>query len=494
MTRLRLEPAMHNPIAPDWPGASWVGTIDEFTLARAVASPASPASAASTAAAGAGRSVDTLAECVDATGYARARLLVRRGADIRGFVDVALTDGCLDLADLHARVALLPPPDARIGPVPAPDTLPAFTVVVCTRDRTALLRSALLSVLAIDYPHFEVLVVDNAPATHETRDLLASEFAGRVRRIEEPVPGLSQARNTGLRNALGELVAFTDDDVTVDPFWLHALATGFARGEDVECVAGLVPSGELRTAVQAFFDGRVSWSRNLRPRHFRLADPPEGLPMFPFSVGEFGTGANFALRRSYALGIGGFDTAFGVGTRTGGGEDLDMFTRVILAGRGLVVEPSALVWHRHRDDLAALRHQARGYGTGLGAWLTKIALNPRTARIALRRSPTALVHLVRKGGGALPDSGERMPAAGSATDAALRREINRVGWYELACVARGPWAYLRQRRAGAQLHNSCRSEPPGQTPPEFRGTPLGRAESGGVMPFRERDRGTEAAS
>jgi hypothetical protein len=255
-----------------------------------------------------------------------------------------------------------------------------------------------------------------------------------------------------------------------------------------------VPSGELRTAVQAFFDDRVSWSRNLRPRRFSIADPPAGLPMFPFSVGEFGTGANFALRRSYALGIGGFDTAFGVGTRTGGGEDLDMFTRVILAGQSLVVEPSALVWHRHRDDLAALRHQARGYGTGLGAWLTKIALNPRTAILALRRSPTALVHLFRKGGGALPDSGERMTVTASATDGALRREINRVGWYELACVARGPWAYFRQRWSGAKRPHPSTAEPAAQSPAQTRGAPRGPADSAEVLPFPVRDAETGAAS
>ena len=489
MTRLRLDPAMHSPITPDWPGASWVGAVDEFALARAVGSVGS---------AGSSTSAGFVAECVDATGYTRARLLVRRGADIRGFVDVALADGCLDLADLSARVALLPPPAPRLEPVPDPGKLPTFTVLVCTRDRAALLRSALLSVLALDYPHFEVLVVDNAAATPETRDLLANEFAGRVRRIEEPVPGLSRARNTGLRNALGEFVAFTDDDVTVDPYWLRGLAAGFARGDDVECVAGLVPSGELRTAVQAFFDDRVSWSRNLSPRHFSLSDPPKDLPMFPFSVGEFGTGANFAIRRGYALEIGGFDTAFGVGTRTGGGEDLDIFTRVILDGRGLVVEPSALVWHRHRDDLAALRYQARGYGTGLGAWLTKIALRPRTAWLALRRSPTALVHLFRKGGGALADSGERMPAAASATDAALRREITRVGWYELACVARGPGAYLRQRWSGEKRPGSGNPEPAAHSsahgPAQFRGSPRGGVDASGVLPAPVRDAESGAAS
>ena len=265
-----------------------------------------------------------------------------------------------------------------------------------------------------------------------------------MRLVTEPRPGLSRARNTGLAVATGEFVAFTDDDVVVDRYWLAELAAGFSRAPGVDLVSGLVPSGELRTRVQGFFDDRVSWSKNLRGRLYSLTSPPPDLPMFPFSVGEYGTGANFAVRRSAATALGGFDTAFGVGTRTGGGEDLDMFTRVILDGRSLVMQPSALVWHRHRDDLAALRVQARGYGIGLGAWLTKILLDPSTARIALVRAPHAL--------GRLLSLAWRTPEVSVVERTGgideLDRTIARVGFLELFSVARGPFAYARQRAAG----------------------------------------------
>jgi GT2 family glycosyltransferase len=417
MITLEIAPAMPSNGAPEWPDARWVGTIDATAVAE---------------------SGDIRLHAAE--GYSRARLLIRDGSVVRGFVDVAIRDGIVDAPSLAAQIAQLPAADRHAEPA----VLPSFTVVVCTRDRPAQIRTALTAILALDYPHFNVVIVDNAASTTQTRDVITTEFTDpRVRLVEEPVPGLSQARNAGLARATGDIVAFTDDDVAVDPAWLRELAVGFARAPQVDCVSGLVPSGELRTRVQGYFDDRVSWSKNLSARVYSLADPPADLPMFPFCVGEFGTGANFALRRSAALALGGFDTAFGVGTRTGGGEDLDMFTRILLDGRTLVMHPSALVWHRHRDDLAELRKQARGYGNGLGSWLTKILLNPRTFGIALTRSPHAIARLVsiawRK-----PDVSV-VASEGPADE--FDRIIARVGWYELASVAAGPWLYFRQRLA-----------------------------------------------
>jgi hypothetical protein len=155
--------------------------------------------------------------------------------------------------------------------------------------------------------------------------------------------------------------------------------------------------------------------------------------------------------------MGGFDTAFGVGTPTGGGEDLDLFARVVLDGGVLVLEPSAIVWHRHRAELAGYRRQARGYGVGLGAWLTKVAVTPRSLALALRRAPRAVARLARKG------AGRERPAQVApgmprpydlADDPDLERELARLARYELACVALGPLAFARQRLAGRRTMRS----------------------------------------
>lgn len=437
MIALRLERPMSSPEAPEWPGAVWVGTLDIDTLDSLVG--------------------DAIA-LAGGLGYRRARLLVRRGRDVLGFVELPVAptadaDATISVDDLRLRVGALP----AVATAPEPLHQPTVTVIVCTRDRADQLRGALTSILALDYPAFDVVVVDNAAATDATRRLVETEFPDpRIRLVAEPVAGLSRARNTGLLQATGEIVAYTDDDVVVDRHWLHGLVSGFSRGADVSCVTGLVPSGELRTAVQRFFDDRVSWSGNLVAREFRLAEPPADLPTFPFSVGEFGTGANFALRRIVALELGGFDTAFGVGSRTGGGEDLDMFTRILFAGDALVVEPSALVWHRHRADLDALRVQAIGYGAGLGAWLTKVALSPATMKVAVRRAPDAVRRLAAKRGGSV-ESGPVESGVTAQDPAALdqgtdwNRAVSKVGWTELRSVASGPYRYLRQRWDGTGL-------------------------------------------
>lgn len=420
-----LLPAMQSESRPEWPDAVWVGSIDEDLIRSAVP--------------------HAVARLQNSAGYHSARFLVRAGSEVRGFIDLPVTDGHVSFRSLRTRLDVLPP-------VPVPTTamaLPTFTVVICTRDRADLLRGTLTSVLELDYPDFDVVIVDNAADATDTVEMVAREFASqRVRVVSEPIAGLAHARNTGLRYASGVFVAYTDDDVVIDPYWLRGLASGFARGDRVDCVCGLVSSGELRSEVQAFFGGRVSGARNLIPREYSLTAPPTDLPMFPFSAGELGTGANFALRRTRALTLGGFDTALGVGSLTDGGEDRDIFTRVLVSGAALVVAPSAVVWNRPCSDLAALRVQAHGSGIGRGGWLTKIVLNPRTLVMAVRRSPRALLRLLTHGGA------RRTPAPAEASrtrpgeSTELTTALSRAGWYELGCVLRGPGRYLQRRRAG----------------------------------------------
>jgi GT2 family glycosyltransferase len=366
----------------------------------------------------------------DSEGFHTARLLVRDGRIVLGLVECAVLAGSVSLEALRAQVESFP----RTPSVGLPSSRRHITIVLCTRDRPDHLRSALDSLANLDYPDHDLLVIDNAPSSTATADLVRERYP-QVRLVTETVAGLSAARNTGLREATGELVAFTDDDVMVDKYWLAELAAGF-ENEDVACVSGLVAAGELRTPAQRYFEARVAWSTNVRRRRFRLSEPPADLPMFPFSVGEFGTGANFAVRRTTALALGGFDTCLGVGTATGGGEDLDFFTRVLFAGHTLVMQPSAIIWHRHRADVADLRAQARGYGMGLGAWLAKVALDPTMRNAAARRAPRALRRLIRA-------SGRQAPGVG-----AMDRDLVRLGRYELACVLRGPARYLRERRRG----------------------------------------------
>lgn len=403
-------------------GAIWVGLVELETLA--------------------GLRGDGVITLEDAAGYGAARLLVRSNERLLGYVTLPIVGRGTTVSAVRRAVAALPEDagDERKSTASAPEASEPepLSVVICTRDRPDQLAAALASVLACVDGGFEVVVVDNAPATDATKRVVDELADPRVRYVLEPRAGLSTARNTGLAHARSGLVAFTDDDVLVDPLWLRWLRIGFASAPDVACVSGLVPSGELRNDIQRYFDARVSWSKTTRRREFRMSEPPADLPMFPFCVGEFGTGANFAVRRDVVNTLGGFDEALGVGTRTHGGEDLDIFVRILTSGHALVVEPSAFVWHRHRADLPALTRQAIGYGTGLGAWLTKVALDPRLCAAALRRSPAAVRRLV--------DKPMRSVDGDAPVDfGALDAEMRRVGRLELARVLAGPFALAAER-------------------------------------------------
>jgi len=268
-------------------------------------------------------------------------------------------------------------------------------VVVATRDRPQRLDRCLEALAEVTYAPFEVLVVDNAPSTRETLAVVRqrSGVDARVRYVRELRPGLSCARNRGLGEALGELVAFTDDDVVVDPGWLDGVVRGFARSPSVACVTGLVPSARLDNAEQRYFDRRVSWAVSCTPRRYDPHADLQASPLYPYAAGQFGTGANFAFRTAVLRALGGFDEALGAGAPAGGGEDLDVFVRTILAGHVIAYEPAAIVWHEHRDEPGQLRRQLFNYGVGLAAFATKYLSDRRTARDILVRLPGGLRHL-----------------------------------------------------------------------------------------------------
>jgi GT2 family glycosyltransferase len=337
----------------------------------------------------------------------QARVLVRLHGAPLGFVDVpvmpaetltqrvraaaerTLVDAVRRHMELDTRSAETSGPACWTTKVACPREFPAhggagMSIVICTRDRTTSLRECLSAVREVSYHPLEILIVDNAPSGDETRELVESITSKdpRFRYTVEPQPGLSAARNHGLAQARYDLVAFTDDDAIVDAAWPTALAAGFASDPAAACVTGFVPAGGLDTWSERYFDARYSWGEIAEPRQFDMLHHRLPVRFYPFCAGVFGTGANFAVRRSTVTSVGGFDTLLGAGAPGLGGEDLDMFLRLILAGGRICYLPSAYVWHRHRSDPDALGDQIYSYGHGLGAYLAKHSQN-RQLRVAL---------------------------------------------------------------------------------------------------------------
>lgn len=335
--------------------------------------------------------------------------------------------GALPVGGLAAGPALSPPLNRETL-----DRRPLISVVVCTRDRPESVRATLRSLLAMRYRPFEVIVIDNAPSSDTTREVVLAAYGDpRVRYVREPRPGLSCARNRGLMEASADLVAFTDDDVTVDRWWLDGILRGFRAAPDVACVTGLIATARLENAAQLYFHLGSAWGTVRASRVFDLDGNRLDSPLYPFCPGVIGAGANFAVSRPHMKAIGGFDEALGAGTLSAGGEDLEMFMRILLTGNRIAHEPSAVVWHHHRSELADLARQRRAYGTGLSAAFAAILLNAPRAR---RELPPRLLQVVLRVF-ALRDRVQDNPA--------LPRDLMGT---ELLGMLLGPWLYLWGRR------------------------------------------------
>ena len=320
---------------------------------------------------------------------------------------------------------------------------PFISVVVCTRDRPDSMVVALRKLVALRYEPFEIVLVDNAPSSDMTKDAVLAEFGDdpRVRYVREPRPGLSCARNRGIAAATAEIIAFTDDDVRVDQWWLDGIVRGFRRTEDVACVTGPVATAALENTVQLYFEKRRG-AVLFCERIFDLTENRDDSPLYPYSPGVLGGGANFAMTRSALKELGGFDEALGAGTLCGGGEDLDMFMRTVLAGHRLVYEPSAIVSHFHRVEISDLSRQMQTWGSGYMAVLTALVLRDRKARLdLLRRVPIGVIRLSSINSRTKDDS--TLPSG------MIAREIGGM--------VRGPWLYLKARRDLRRLadHTAC---------------------------------------
>jgi glycosyltransferase involved in cell wall biosynthesis len=266
---------------------------------------------------------------------------------------------------------------------------PFVSVIVPTHNRPEQIQTCLRSLLALHYPQYEVIVVDNAPGTNATADFIQQTYRDvpRVRYLREDRPGVSWARNGGMMAARGEILAFVDDDMVVDPYWLVELVRGFSIASDVVCVTGYILPLELETPAQFWYEehGGSCWFQEyggscwcLTRRIFDLAENHPKTPLYPYKAGEFGCGASVAFTAAYLRSVGGFDPALGGNGPARCGQDIAAFFQVIMRGHKLVYEPASVGYHLNQREYQRLRKQIYNYGVGLTAYLTKSMLeNPR---------------------------------------------------------------------------------------------------------------------
>jgi GT2 family glycosyltransferase len=240
--------------------------------------------------------------------------------------------------DRNPKPALLAVQDTFTG-VPFASSLrwPRISVVVCAYNESATIRECLEALAKVEYPDFEVIVVDDG--SEDGTAQIAGEYDVRVISISNH--GLSHARNLGLREATGAIIAYLDADAYPDPHWLSYLASTFVRNGYAAVGGPNLPPPD---------DGPVSQcvaSSPGGPIHVLLSD----------TEAEHIPGCNMAFRRDMLEAIGGFDTQFRIA-----GDDVDVCWRLQERGCSIGFNPAAVVWHHRRNSVRAYWRQQLNYG------------------------------------------------------------------------------------------------------------------------------------
>lgn len=218
--------------------------------------------------------------------------------------------------------------------MPEPSSLPRVSIVICTFNRCQDLKGALDTVLAQrDAPPHEVIVVDNN-STDDTRAVVEARQQQHPHLIYvfEPVQGLPQARNTGLRTARAAIVAFTDDDICVAPDWVASIERAFEEFPDADCIGGPILPRWPASGVPEWF----TWfqtaplalqNRGSKPMYVNRENAAPCL-----------TGANFSCRRTAFEKTGLFSPEF---TRS---QDRELQLRLWKAGGQGIYHPNVVVY------------------------------------------------------------------------------------------------------------------------------------------------------
>jgi len=214
---------------------------------------------------------------------------------------------------------------------------PKVSVVVCSYNGGRTIRQCLEHLTRLDYPNYEVIVVNDG-STDSTREIAT---AYPVRLISTENQGLSSARNTGMKEAAGELIAYIDDDAWPDPHWLTYLVDTFEKSDHAGVGGPNIPPEDDTWIARCVANAPGG------PIHVLVSD----------EIAEHIPGCNMAFRKSCLEEIGGFDTTFRVA-----GDDVDLCWRIQQRGWKIGFSPAAMVWHRRRGSVRAYWRQQKGYG------------------------------------------------------------------------------------------------------------------------------------
>lgn len=215
---------------------------------------------------------------------------------------------------------------------------PSVSVVVCSYNGGRTLEACLTSLLQMDYPDYEVILVDDGST--DNTEKIAADFP-KVKTIRQPNRGLSFARNVGMYAARGEIIAYTDSDCMADKDWLYYLVGTLEQGDYVA-----VGGPNISPPAQSWAQACVAASPG-QPSHVLVGD----------SEAEHIPGCNMAFYKTALELIGGFDPEY-----RKAGDDVDVCWRLLEQGCRIGFSPAAIVWHHRRFSVLAYFKQQEGYG------------------------------------------------------------------------------------------------------------------------------------
>jgi len=225
----------------------------------------------------------------------------------------------------------------------------SVTVVVPVRNRELTIQPLLDSLQKLDYDtnKVEVIVVDGN-STDKTQEIVKKY---PVKLVVEKRKGLNLARNTGIKCAKGEIVAFTDSDCIVPPNWITKIVENF-KDPQISCVGGSAKALD-NDFISQYADNSIV---RLMPFFTKREELKKVKPFFRHPAG-----CNMAFRRKVAEEVGYFDEHIQYGF-----DEVEFADRICRAGYKMVLDPDVLVWHKHRSTFREFLKQNFQYGKGSG--------------------------------------------------------------------------------------------------------------------------------
>lgn len=259
----------------------------------------------------------------------------------------------------------------------------SVSVLIPSKDRSHFLANCISGIIdsCSSYKIEEIILVDNCSIPEESEQYLEVSRIFNIKYCREPLVGLSRARNTGIRNANGEIIVFADDDFIVDRNWIKTIENNY-QDSNVACCTGRMLSKRQDEASLLYersggFDRGIekyritdndlqfrklvaNFSLIGRKRLGKLTPPP------------YNVGYGFcSFRRNVFDAVGLFDENLGRGTPALGSEDVDMYYRILRQGYTVVYEPEAVVFHEHRSTINAIEKDRYTAGVSERAFMDK---------------------------------------------------------------------------------------------------------------------------